>query len=57
MMKHILEKKGISLPYIKNEPVKGSEWDGGKNLRIEIFVLQHFFSTKKMGKKVQISLQ
>ena len=34
------------------------ESDGGKNLQIEIFVLQHFFSTKKIRKKhVQISLQ
>ena len=34
------------------------ESDGGKNLQIEIFVLQHFFFDKKIGKKhVQQSLQ
>ena len=33
------------------EKMKGSEWDGGETLQIEIFVLQHFFRPKKMEKK------
>ena len=32
------------------EKMKGSEWDGGETLQIEIFVLQHFFLQKKMEK-------
>ena len=34
------------------EKMKGSEWDGGETLQIEIFVLQHFFRPKKIGKKM-----
>ena len=34
------------------EKMKGSEWDGGETLQIEIFVLQHFFLQKKNGKNM-----
>ena len=33
------------------EKMKGSEWDGGETLQIEIFVLQHFFDQKILEKK------